>query len=325
MYTRGAGAVQCPDEAMLRKAVAKRLGYDPFFPSADRTIVASIVLEGERLKGQAQLVDVQGIVRGTREYFGRSDRCEELVYALALSISISIDPASAESPKPPRAQTPPSDAGNAGNRSQPASASAEPIVVSGQNLTESSNRGADESPERAAGASSASESKTGLHWSAGVDARSWFRALPGVSLGSAASIAARWSRWSGLVELGAMLPTSAELAAGESRVSVNASQAWVALAPCGHWDPFFACGILMTSRFAVHRMDIEGVGDTTTVTATGGRLGVEVAASEAVGARFQGDLLATLVRTPVTLDGKEVWRAPPWSASLSLAVVFHFP
>jgi hypothetical protein len=41
-YVRGPGAEKCPDEAELRRAVAERLGYDPFFPAANRTIVAEI-------------------------------------------------------------------------------------------------------------------------------------------------------------------------------------------------------------------------------------------------------------------------------------------
>ena len=37
------------------------------------------------------------------------------------------------------------------------------------------------------------------------------------------------------------------------------------------------------------------------------------------------DLLATLVRTPVTLQGQEVWRAPAWSMSLGVALLVQFP
>ena len=40
VYARGEGAELCPDEAQVRLAVAARLGYDPFFPSAEKTIVA---------------------------------------------------------------------------------------------------------------------------------------------------------------------------------------------------------------------------------------------------------------------------------------------
>jgi hypothetical protein len=39
VYQRGQSVEHCPDEAALRGAVEQRLGYDPFFPWADRTIV----------------------------------------------------------------------------------------------------------------------------------------------------------------------------------------------------------------------------------------------------------------------------------------------
>jgi hypothetical protein len=32
----------CPDEPALRKAVAARVGYDPFFPWAEQTVVVQI-------------------------------------------------------------------------------------------------------------------------------------------------------------------------------------------------------------------------------------------------------------------------------------------
>jgi hypothetical protein len=40
VYERGPGVEHCPDQAAIREAVASRLGYDPFFPSSDKTIVA---------------------------------------------------------------------------------------------------------------------------------------------------------------------------------------------------------------------------------------------------------------------------------------------
>ncbi|MEO6602920.1 MAG: hypothetical protein ABIQ16_23750, partial [Polyangiaceae bacterium] len=38
VYARGPGAEQCPEQSVVRAAVASRLGYDPFFPSSDKTI-----------------------------------------------------------------------------------------------------------------------------------------------------------------------------------------------------------------------------------------------------------------------------------------------
>jgi hypothetical protein len=259
-------------------------------------------------------------VRGTRQYFSRPDRCEELLFALALSISISIDPTSASSRQPPPIVASPVEPASRSQLPPPVTQ-----VVIGEGGTGSSTRDAANSSERPPPPDSRSTMDPGLRWAAILDTRLWLGALPGLAVGGAASFSGRSGRWSGFVELGAALPTSADLPGGNGRVPIRASQAWVGLAPCAHWDPFFACGVFIASRLAVHRSDIDSIGDTTTVTAAGGRLGVESAASALVAFRLQGDLLATMVRTPVTVVGQESWRAPPWSTALSMALVLHLP
>src|SRR4051812_40160467 len=39
VYARAPGTESCADEATLRRAVAARVGYDPFFPFAKQTVV----------------------------------------------------------------------------------------------------------------------------------------------------------------------------------------------------------------------------------------------------------------------------------------------
>ena len=81
----------------------------------------------------------------------------------------------------------------------------------------------------------------------------------------------------------------------------------------------------MVGRFSAHRDDNDAIGDTQTTAAAGGRLGVETPLGDMFSFRMQGDLLVNLVHTPVTLEGVEVWRAPPVWVSLSAALVFRFP
>src|SRR6188508_1378839 len=83
-YARGNGAEACPDEPVVRQAVAARLGYDPFFAAADKTIVARIQRSREELRATVELVDDRGIVRGVREFKAKSGQCEELVATMAL-------------------------------------------------------------------------------------------------------------------------------------------------------------------------------------------------------------------------------------------------
>jgi hypothetical protein len=91
-YVRNKGAELCPPEEVVRTEVATRLGYDPFFVWAERTIVAQVWREPKGYRAAVQLVDAKGLVSGSRALRSQSDDCSELVKAAALAISISIDP-----------------------------------------------------------------------------------------------------------------------------------------------------------------------------------------------------------------------------------------
>src|SRR5687767_15544352 len=92
VYGRASGAGLCPDESELRAAVRARLGYDPFFPWADQTIVVHVASRpNRRLSGKVYLVDSQGRASPEREFTTTADECNELVLALALAIVITLD------------------------------------------------------------------------------------------------------------------------------------------------------------------------------------------------------------------------------------------
>ena len=108
VYTRSEDAASCPDEAALRKAVETRFGYDPFFAWARQTVVAQISREGARYVARVQLVDEQGLARGTRELRSDEDDCAEVFDAAALAISIALDAsATPTAPDPPTPNPPP--------------------------------------------------------------------------------------------------------------------------------------------------------------------------------------------------------------------------
>src|SRR5262249_18357643 len=87
---------------------AARLGYDPFFPWAKVTVVAHVRREGGVYRAEVTLVDEQGVSRGTRELSSQGDDCTPLVGALALGISLALDPLSL--PGKPSAPEPPANA-----------------------------------------------------------------------------------------------------------------------------------------------------------------------------------------------------------------------
>src|SRR5204863_2165770 len=93
-YVRAVGAEQCVDEEGLRRAVAARLGYDPFFPWARVTVVAHVRKDVGAYRAEVTLVDEAGVSRGKREITSPGDDCAPLGAALALTISIALDPLS---------------------------------------------------------------------------------------------------------------------------------------------------------------------------------------------------------------------------------------
>jgi hypothetical protein len=102
-YARGRGAEACPDETVLRAAVAKRVGYDPFFPFASQTVIVQVEVRPQGFVARVQVVDAKGVVHGERSLPLQKD-CDEAVAAAALSVSLALGDASgAEEEPPPKA------------------------------------------------------------------------------------------------------------------------------------------------------------------------------------------------------------------------------
>lgn len=131
VFRRGPGVDGCPDETALRRAVASRLGDDPFDDAQPTLFDVTIVRDGNGLLGRVSLVDMSGTASGVREIRGAAS-CNELVDALALGLSLAInpelataDPAARLDAQPasnPREAGPREDATNHGAEPKPAAA-----------------------------------------------------------------------------------------------------------------------------------------------------------------------------------------------------------
>jgi hypothetical protein len=91
-YDRGSDS--CPDEAALRDAVSARLGYVPFADDAALVIEATIRRTGRGFRGELRVLAADGTLRGERSVASADGDCDELGRALALAISVAIDPLS---------------------------------------------------------------------------------------------------------------------------------------------------------------------------------------------------------------------------------------
>ena len=130
VYVRGPGADLCPNEEAVRKAVAGRLGYDPFFLSAPTTIFVEASRDGDHFAAVVKLIDDQGVERGTRHLQSQTRDCGDLIGTLALTISLVVDSRSlasslASTPTPP-------DGSAASTTPPPTSPATAPVASSSQ-------------------------------------------------------------------------------------------------------------------------------------------------------------------------------------------------
>jgi len=309
-YVRGAGADSCPDEGALRRAVEQRLGYDPFFPWADRTIVARIAGDARGVRGTVELLDKSGILRGSRELTAPSTQCGELISGMALAISIAIDPKSVDRAAAPANDEPAADpavaewttarADEVERQTPPAAGQAHPASAEKR----APNDEGSFVPDLGAGVAVATGLAPGfgvgptlaalihLHaWSLGVEGRYLF--MPGTRVGPALV--------SSTVVEGAFLG-------------------------CFNAGAPFACAMA-----SVGRVGISGSGlarsrdDSAAVARLGGRLGADVPLSTEWFLRGYLELSAALNRPVVDVDGHSFWGTSPLAGSLGVALHRRFP
>jgi hypothetical protein len=303
VYSRAVGADSCPDEEALRRAVAARVGYDPFFAWANKTIVATMAPdEHGGFVARVGLVDESGTEHGTRDLRTDGD-CSDLLGASALAIAIAIDPhalmppTKAPDPSPP--QAPPSVprlAGAKGASSTGAPAPARPPPAA-------------TSPSRIF-----FEASAGGVASVGV--------APAPVAGAALGVAARSPRWSVGVEGRIDAPT-AVAATGGGKVS-----AWTVLAavvPCAHSGRVFACAV---GQAGATQASSDGVALARSMSlawlAAGLRLGVEVPIERLTLLRVHSDFVGNLEPARLELNDAVAWNAPRVAASLGADIVAHF-
>ncbi|HMI87100.1 MAG TPA: hypothetical protein VK550_23555 [Polyangiaceae bacterium] len=308
-YARGTGAEACPEEPIVRQAVAARLGYDPFFAAADKTIVARILRNRDELRATVELVDDRGMVRGVREVKAPAGQCGELVATMALAISIAIDPtnpgiggdtakARAEPPRP----TPAALETRPPPRPHPPAPAPEPPEV--------------DAPEKPDQPPSSFELRVGGAVIGAV------ATAPAATLGLGLSAGFRSGIWSLAGEARSELPGSTEAGAGRVRTSLWAG----GIAPCIHFDPLLVCATTW-----VGSLRAQGVGFVTSYihhalyAAAGLRLGMEIPLFARLSFRPELDVLTTLFPVDLKVDGESHWAAPPFSALLRVGIVARFP
>jgi hypothetical protein len=308
VYARTPEASDCPDEAALAAAVAARLGYEPFSPWGDQTILATVTRRGGALVGRAELVDHDGIAQGSREV--QNPQCNELILALALAISITLDPLHVASPAP-AAPSPPAALPMPPDDIATPQETRQPVVsppVTPRDRTVVLHR---------------SPKAERMTWHVGAAAIGALEAAPHLALGGRLALTARRGRWSLSVEGLRTLPSTQS---GGDGGQVQVTLLSAALAPCFRLvGGFSLCGLgsLGWTRAEGQRVDSPRAESVLHATA-GGRalLGVPLGPTFELSGNL--DVAANLNRPSFQLDNADVWRPGPLVAMLGIGASARF-
>lgn len=306
VYARDAGTETCPAEADLRKAVATRIGYDPFFPAATKTVIAQISRAPKGYRGRVQIVGDDGNVRGSRDLASQGDDCSELLSALALAISIALD--DLDDGKPPPAGSAATDAPPA--TPPPAIDPAPPPTPTERDAA----RDAPAPPVRA--------DPNALRLYASLGPTASLAIAPSPAVGGSIAVTLRYGLFAGRLALRADLPATGDLAGGgtvKTNVFVTTASA------CLRGDVPFVCLGLGIGSFAASTAGVFRPSDDTAVLVTGS---ASAGADVPLSARLylepfvEAGIVAT--RHRVTVDGVESYRLPIFAGAAGIHLGWRF-
>lgn len=308
-YERQSGAEFCPDEVALRRAVVARLGEDPFTADGSRTFRLTLRASEGRLRGTIEL-EASGVVEGRRELDAGANACAELVEALALAVSLTINPnlvvdgagtpASIEpapvEPEPPAALPPP-----------PATSFRPPPPSPPRNRPTARSTSTERAPVTLAAGAAA-------HFAVGTG--------PGIAAGGSAIVRAEGKLWR--VGLEGRVDTFSQADIGRNGTVYSTLIAGV-LAPCARVGQVSACPLLLLGSLYA---ESEGVtterSDRGFFSAAGARLSTGIPLGEHLLLELRMDALYALSRVTIELDGNPVWRAGA-SGTFGAGLIWTFP
>jgi hypothetical protein len=302
VYVRGEGAEGCPAEVDLRLWVMARLGYDPFSPQASRVVIARVEARQHQLFSSVEMADQQGLSTGRRELSSKNERCQELARAMALSISLAIDPERAnqvrDEPGPAPATSAPARATATPGRAGPPAATAPADAAA-------ANR---EPPPSHVVLRGAFESGVGL--------------LPGWALGGALGVGLRFRTASLALEGRGAFSLGRDLTAPGS---LTGSLLVARIVGCAHIEVMGLCAVGYAGQQRLGTTDIAQPNTSSgAYLALGPRFELELPLTRRLALMVGLEGLVNATRNRALLTGREVWKAPLLGATLSMGVAAHF-
>jgi hypothetical protein len=303
-YVRSSGAEVCPAEPVLRRAVAERVGYDPFFPWAQRTVAVQIDPAGAKgFASQLRILDADGTLLGERLLEPVHD-CGELVQSIALAISVAIDDIDVASMPSPDAPT------------RPFVAAPAPSLDLGKRETEGSR----EEPPLS---SSRKPAQWKLRFSLGPSVAIGTAPAPAVGVVVGAAVRSSWLHvgLEGRADALAEKPLSP---VGTASTSLLLASVVPCVVVAGTVTPF-ACGVASLGRFEASAENVVGPTNATApYVSLGGRVGLEIAVAGWLAAYAQLDLGAPLTRHRTLLGKTEVFKLPAAAGAAGAGAAVFF-
>ncbi len=319
VYVRSEGASACPDETALRRAVASRIGYDPFFPTATKTVIAQVTRSKAGYRGKVQIVGDDGLVRGERELGTRGDDCSELISAMALAVSIALDDlddaraagANGDDASPARASDAPgSDSTSAAAPPSSVASSAAPAAAAG-----APNADADAAP-----ATTTAPRRFGVAASVGPVVS--VGTAPGPAVGGAVAATVYYTWIAARLDVRADLPAAGDLSGG-GRVSTRSVLGTAAL--CVRGDLPFACAGGGLGSFSTTTTSIaQPASDSALLGEVLAIAGADVALSRQLFVEPYAEIALVLTRHRVFVDGTEGYRLPAAAGTAGIHLGWHF-
>jgi hypothetical protein len=310
VYLRNAGAESCPDETAVRSAVAARLGYDPFFPSAAETMFIEISVEKGQYRARVKLVDGKNDVRGTREIAGSGSACSDMIDTLALSISIAIDPDSLT-------RSAATDAAHA----EPESAEPAPPPVPVAPPAQPEPLPAAARPEASGNEDRRQTNVTRpYHLELSLAPAVWFGSAPSVAFGGELGARLRWTH----VSLGLSARADAPASGSIQGVDVSVGFLGGSAAACGHVSLLAACTVTTLGRLSATSNASIARDDSAPRLLLGASLGAELPASDTLlfFARAMANVAVGDQR--IVLSGVDIYELPRFSVGFQLGTAVRF-
>ncbi len=307
-YARGAGSEICPDEAALRAAIAKRVGYDPFFPWATQTVIVQIENRGRGFVARVQVLDANGVVHGERTLPPQAE-CTEAVAAAALSVSLALSESSptaeAGAAAAPEAQS------GADETPEP------PVVVQAAALERGPAAAAE--PDTARRAVARGQRLLGIVW---LGAGASVGASPALGFALAFGAGLRFKPFEFGIEARYDAPSSASIT---PRAELTTETFSVGVVPCAMYRWAFGC-----LGFAMGRLGTETRGitsprnDAALVGFGSARAGVQLAVTIRLAMRLHLEGRILLNPPEVAIAGERVYRASPVAVFLFATPIVQF-